>query len=29
MRAVAEQLTDGDKQNVAAYYANRSLKVQP
>jgi thiosulfate dehydrogenase len=27
MRAVAEQLTDGDKQNVAAYYANRSLKV--
>jgi cytochrome c553 len=29
MRAVAEQLTDADKHNVAAYYANRSLKVTP
>jgi cytochrome c553 len=27
MRAVAEQLTDADKLNVAAYYANRSLTV--
>ena len=27
MRAVAEQLTDADKANVAAYYANRSLVV--
>lgn len=28
MRAVAEQLTDADKVNVAAYYANRSLTVK-
>ena len=28
MRAVAEQLTDADKMNVAAYYANRSLVVK-
>ncbi len=28
MRAVAEQLTDADKLNVAAYYANRSLMVK-
>ena len=28
MRAVAEQLTDADKVNVAAYYANRSLIVK-
>jgi cytochrome c553 len=27
MRAIAEQLTDADKLNVAAYYANRSLEV--
>ena len=27
MRAVADQLTDADKLNVAAYYANRSLTV--
>ena len=28
MRAVADQLTDADKLNVAAYYANRSLTVK-
>lgn len=28
MRAVADQLTDADKMNVAAYYANRSLVVK-
>lgn len=28
MKAVAEQLTDADKSNVAAYYANRSLAVK-
>lgn len=28
MKAVAEQLTDADKLNVAAYYANRSLVVK-
>lgn len=28
MKAVADQLTDADKMNVAAYYANRSLVVK-
>lgn len=28
MKAVAEQLTDADKTNVATYYANRTLKVK-
>lgn len=28
MRAVADQLTDADKANVAAYFANRSLEVK-
>lgn len=28
MRAVADQLTDADKLNVAAYYANRSLTIK-
>ena len=28
MKAVADQLTDADKLNVAAYYANRSLSVE-
>lgn len=28
MKAVSEQLTDADKLNVAAYYANRSFKVK-
>lgn len=28
MKAIAVQLTDADKLNVAAYYANRSLKVK-